>query len=233
VAISLVASVSATPGSSGGASTGMTTTGATLIVVSVGSYGLSGATVTSVTDSKGNPYTGLTSRAFISAVHRWFYVLAPTVGAAHTVTVNGSGLIYPGVVAYAFAGVASYQTESGATAASGASLASGSVTPSEAGALILTGVCGQNAATDTVTPVGFTVTSTPSVGGVNMQTSAAWQVQGAAAAINPTWAFTPAQAQMAVGSAVFLPAAGGGGGGGGAGGADVAWWLQIGGEGSL
>ena len=204
MAITLVASVSATPGINGGATAAVDTTGATLLVISVSSYGV--GAVPTVSDAKGNVYTALTSRTQGTARHRLFYRLAPTVGTGHTFTVTGAG-IYAAILAYAFAGVGSYQTESGTTATSGASLASGSVTPSTSGALIVTGIAGGVATTDTVAPVGFAVTTKPFVSGTTMHGSAAWQVQAVAAAINPTWSFTPSQTPIALGSAVFLASA--------------------------
>jgi hypothetical protein len=204
MAITHIATVSATPGVTGGTTAAIDTTGADLIVVSVSSY--AGGMAPTLTDSKGNTYTGLTARLLSNAAHRLFYVLAPTVGAGHTFTVTGATL-YPAIVVDAFAGVASYQTESGATATSIASLACGSVTPSTNGALVVTGAAGDGAVTDTVSPAGFTLTQKTFSGGNNMQGSAAWQVQATAAAINPTWSFSPAQGSAAVGAAVFVPAA--------------------------
>lgn len=221
MAIALVASVVATPGSNGGATSAITTTGATLLVVSVASY-QSGTL--SASDSKGNSWTALTLQLNVNARQQIFYALNPaSVGTGHTFTVSGSG-IYPTIFAYAFSGVGSYQIESGATVASGTSLASGSVTPSADGALILVGVGTEATPPTGVTPVGFTLVTQVLGASVNRPGAAAWQVQTPAAAINPTWAFSANQGQIAASTAVFL--ADGGAAGGGTGGAGVAWWLQ-------
>lgn len=205
MAISLVASVSAAPGANGGTTAAIDTTGANLLVLSVAWYG--GGTAPTVSDSKGNTYTALTRHDGSLASHRLFYKLAPAVGTGHTFTASGSGS-YAAFHAYAFAGVASYQTESGAGQSSGTSLASGSVTPSADGALVFTGTSGNGASTDSVLPSGFTLTTRAYGSGNNLQASAAWQVQTTAAAINPTWGFSPSPGNAAVGTAVFLPASG-------------------------
>jgi hypothetical protein len=209
MAITLVAAVSATPGLAGGSTAAIDTTGASLLVVSMSWYhGGAGPAIT-VSDSKGNTWTLLTIHFETVTAQRFYYTLTPTVGTGHTFTVGAGGTgIYPVILAYAFAGVASYQTESGTSSGSAvSSLASGSVTPSGTGALVLTGYSGQSAVTDSVAPSGFTLTSQPYIGGQNMQGSAAWQVQSPAAAINPTWSFSPSQGSASVGTAVFLPAA--------------------------
>jgi len=201
MAITLIASVTMAGTDDGGTSTAIDTTGATLLVMSVSLW-----TAHAVSDSKGNTWVPLTERVSTQLRHRLYYCLTPTVGTGHTFTLTGANF-YPSMFVYAFAGVASYQVESGAIAASGASLASGSLTPSTAGALVVTGVCGFNAAsTDTVTPSGFAVTTITGVGGTNLHGSAAWLIQATAAAIDPTWAFTPSQGNLSVGSAVFLAA---------------------------
>jgi len=207
--IALVVATSGALGTDGGTTAAINTTGATLIAVSVSWSAILGGSFSAVTDSKGNPYTGLTRRTSPteSSIQQWFYCLAPaSVGAGHTVTVSG-GSFDPVAVVYAFAGVVAYGAESGAVLAAGASLATGLVTPARAGALILTGVCGRYAtSTHTVAPAGFTL-RTHYAGFLNLQGSAAYYVQPTIAAIDPTWTFAPAHAGSAAGTAVFLPAA--------------------------
>jgi len=203
VAITLVASTSAALGFSGGTTAAIDTTGASLLAVSLSWWtGLGGTPVFS--DSKGNTYTALTARVQGDMGHRWFICLGPaSVGAGHTFSATAGG-IAPVIVAYAFAGVGMYKAETGAVSAGGASLATGSVTPTEAGALILTGVIGKNASTDTVTPSGFTVASHFSnSAGESLQGSAAYYLQPTIAAIDPTWQFSPAHGNTAAGTVVF------------------------------
>jgi hypothetical protein len=203
MAIALVASLTAQPGPGGGTTSAITTTGASLIVISVSWYfGLSGSPTT-VTDNKGNTYTGLTFHTSSNFRHRFFYALAPTVGTGHAFTITGSNF-YPAIFVYAFSDVASYQTESGAGLGSGTSVACGSVTPSASGALVLTALA-SNQATASLTPSGFTVALIPNTGGTSAQGGFGYLVQSPAAAINPTWAFAAAEA--GVSAAVFLATA--------------------------
>jgi hypothetical protein len=202
MAVTFVASVSAAQGVNGGTTAAIDTTGATLIVVAVSSYVAGPFPV--VTDSKGNTYTGLTVRSYISVFQQFHYVLAPTVGAGHTITVTGTG-IYNSVVAYAFGGVASYQTESSAQS-SASPLAPGSVTPSANGALIVTSLNSETVATDTI-PTGFTGgIQVTYVGGSSMQTSTAYLIQPTAAAINPSWSWAGGTHNAIAAVAVFAAA---------------------------
>lgn len=203
MAIALVASVNAGPGSNGGVTASIDTTGANLIVVTSTWYGGGAASV--ITDSKSNTYTPLTQRDGSTTSHRIFYKFAPSVGSGHTFTVTAGGG-YPSIIVYAFSGIASYHSENGAGSASSvASLACGNVTPSANGALIVTGSGAGTPATDTVSTSGFSTPITKAhSGGVNMQGSASYYVQPTAATINPTWAYSPSQNNVAVGTAVFL-----------------------------
>jgi len=200
MAITHITTVSAAPGANGGSTSAIDTTGATCLVVSVAYYPALGGTPT-VADSKGNTYLPLTLRASGGEIaHQLFYSLGGTVGAGHTFTVSGPS-IYPAFVASAFAGVGSFESQSGATATSGTALATGSLTPTTNGALVVSGEGGQSATTPSMT--GFTLTAIGFTGGANMQGAAAWQIQTTAAAINPTWGFSPSPGHQAAGSAVF------------------------------
>ena len=202
MAITLIASVSAAPGAGGGATTAIDTTGATLIVVSIADYSL--ASAGTVTDSKGNTYTPLSSRQQGAARHRFWYCLAPTVGTGHTFT-RSVAASYPAIVVFAFAGVASYESQSGATG--NQPLVSGSLTPSANGALVVVGRTCAVAATDTVAPAVFTLTKKTYLNGTNLEGTAGYYVQPTAAAINPTWTWaggTGSANDNAVATAVFL-----------------------------
>jgi hypothetical protein len=206
--ITLVAEVHtgrATTSTNGGTSAAIDTTGATLIVISV-SWASNPITLS---DSKGNTWTALTQRTFSFDRHQLFYRLTPTVGAGHTFSVTGTSIV-AGWHVYAFAGVASYQTESGASAGSGNSLACGAVTPTLNGALLVTGLCSAPTAaeTDAAGPEGTWVrTQISYVASNQIQASAAYSFQGVAAAINPTWTMSGTPANVCVGAAVFLPSA--------------------------
>jgi len=204
MAITYVAGTTATPGASGGTTAAIDTTGATLLVVSVSYYGV--GTAPTVTDSKGNTWTALTMHGGTIPRHQLFYALTPTVGTGHTFTASGSGF-YPAIIAQAYAGVGTFQTDTGAVTAGAASLASGSVTPSANGALVVAGMSGQSGTSVTLAPAGFAVTHSPFAAGTSMQGALAWLVQATAAAINPTWTFAGSQEAGAT-TAVFLPPVG-------------------------
>lgn len=214
MAITHIVTLGAAPGANGGVSSAINTTGANLLVVSTAYYG--GGVIPAVSDSKTNTWTPLTEHGAGGGVlsgSRIYYCLNPTVGTGHTFTITSSGGS-PSAVIYAFSGVLSFQTQGGATG-TGTTIASGSMTPSGNGALVISGVCEWvNPSTDTIAPAGFTVTEVPGVNGVTMEGSAAWQVQSVAASINPTWSFSVSHTHLAVSSAVFLPVSANGGGGG-------------------
>lgn len=200
MAITPVAATNWAPAANGGTSAAIDTTGANLLVISAAWYGATTPVLT-VSDAKGNTYTGLTVRDNATR-QRIFYVLTPTVGAGHTFTLTGTNIL-PAFHAYAFAGVASYQTESGNVTIG----TSGSVTPAANGALIVTGLVALTAAADAVAPPGFTLHQISYVASATVQGSAAYYVQPTAAAINPTWSWgAPGHTNVAVSTAVFLPA---------------------------
>ena len=214
MAITLLASLSVAPGTNGGTSAAIDTTGATLLVVIVGWYG--GGTMPVLSDSKTNTYTGTSDPASGGNLssQRVYYKVSPVVGTGHTFTLVSSSSS-PVMHVYAFSNVASYETHLGVGQLSGASLPTGSITPTKSGALFVSGICGINAVTDTITPAGFTVTTKGVVPSVNMQGSAAWYVQTTAAAVNATWNFSPSQGNASAHTIVFLssdtpPASGGG-----------------------
>ena len=203
MAITHIATGTGAPGAGGGWTAPFDSTGATLLVVGITSWG-SGNPINNVADNYANTFTGLTVRVTGTARHRIYYCISPVTGPGHTVWASGAGNTYPIIIASAFAGSEIYHSESGATAASGASIASGIVTPPSNGALIFTGVAVANAgSTNTLSPAGFTLTHrNQASGGPNG--SAGWLVQAVAAGIDPTWAFSPAQGAQTVNTAVFL-----------------------------
>lgn len=207
----LVNSVSAKPGSTGGASTAIDTTGANLIVLSVSSY--AGGTGLTVSDSKGNTWTPLTQKSGVNARCRLYYCASPVVGTGHTFSVTGTG-IYPAFDALAFSGAAAspFDVENGATASGVTSVQPGSVMPSANGELIVTGMCSDGTfASGPSVDSGFTLDAWLGyTASVNMGGGGAYLVQTTAAAVNPTWSWSTARGAVAV-VAAFKAAAGGGG----------------------
>src|SRR4030095_15898606 len=119
------------------------TPGANLLVVSVSHYVI-GASITGVSDNKGNTYTALTLRNNGTIGHRFYYAKNAAVGSGHTVTVTGSGGPVPLFVVQAFSGAettAPFDVENGATTG-GARLATGSVTPTQNNSIIVSGWTG-------------------------------------------------------------------------------------------
>lgn len=204
--ITLITSVTATPGLHGGATAAIDTTGADLIVIVTGGYIAAGG-VAAASDSKGNIWVTQGSTALYPHAVEVFYCLAPTVGTGHTFTVTGS-FLSPPIVVYAFAGAVSWEAFSSAVGTS--PLASGGLTPSEAGALIVTGVCAQTLPA-TVMPLGFSLTSIAGGTGA-IPAAAAWRVQSTAAFVNPTWSDSGSPG-FNVQTHIFLPADGGVGSG--------------------
>jgi len=184
-----------------GNNTTIDTTGATLLVV----WAADGAgNVGSLSDSKGNTWTPLPTRiepgSFVTG--RFLYCVSPTVGTGHVFTLGGPWFAW---TVWAFSGVASYHSESGNTTAGTQPIASGSVTPSANGALILAGMSYFDSGTPSVAP-GFTTHNIPKTGS-SVGNMSGWLVQTTAAAINPTWSWTGTLTNIVVATAVFLPSA--------------------------
>jgi hypothetical protein len=208
MAITHVATYNDAPGPNGGTTAGFTTTGVNLLVLTVSWYA-GGTTALTVSDSKGNTWIPLTLRNTATIAHRFYYVVNPTVGIGHSVTVSATG-IYPVVAWHTFAGaepVAPFAMENGATATAGSSLAAGSVTPAANGALIVSGWAGMNG-TASPTISGLTLTTGVSpIASVCVAGAAAYTIQTTAAPIIPTWSWDGSD-HVAASVAVFTaPAA--------------------------
>ena len=184
---------------------GIDTTGANLLVAAF-AWKAGGNTWT---DSKGNTWTALTQQAVgggeICQLH---YVLgSPVVGAGHTLDVSFADS--PSAFLLAFSGVGSYEQEAGADTF-GSTLQPGSLTPGAAGALVVQAIAFNVAGTLSIDG-GYTGLLQENLTANARGGAAAYLIQGAAAATNPTWTHSPGGSSMAARAAVFL--AGGGGGG--------------------
>lgn len=187
------------------------TTGADIIVINVGWYG-SGTTPT-VTDSKSNSWTSLTSRVDANIGCRIWYKASPTVGSGHTFTATGLGS-YPNIQVLAFSGAHAtpFDVENGGTG-TGSTKQPGSITPAEGNELVIAGLGHENNSGGAVSIDGSYTAYTVaySVGNCEGGGIAYW-IQGSATATNPTWNITNSAA-IAAAIAAFKSAAGGGGGG--------------------
>ena len=175
------------PGSTTSATTaGFDTTGADLIVAVMSYY----ANVPTLSDSYGNTWTALTAYVDNFVTVRLHYCVSTIVGPGHTFTVAGGAACYPVVSFLAASGAASpspYDAESGAGSGGFVtSLQPGPITPATAGALLVTGITVDNSNSLAVGS-GFSSAITNYGGGTHLGGGVGWLVQGAAAAIDPTW----------------------------------------------
>ena len=190
-------------GSNGGTSLGVDTTGANLIVMHL-SYDNTGAKPTP-TDSRGNTYVPLTPKVAGIKYSRLYYCINPSVGTGHTFTV-ATGEFFTGDM-QAFSGAnGGYDGENGNTSAISA-IQPGSVTPSAAGAVIVTGFSGSNGTAVGTIDSGFTITDQRALNGTGMGAGMAYLVQGSAGAVNPTWVTNDLSANTSATISVFLAGA--------------------------
>lgn len=170
-------------------------TGGDLICVSCAAGGNAGGAT--ITDSKGNTYSLVASGD--SEIH---YCQAPTVGTGHTFTMSGGSEFAPGMSVAVYSGSAATPLDQHATPSG--STQPGSITPTQDGELIVTGLDGHDGSGFTIDS-GFTVaTQTPFTGGQWWGSAQAYLVQGTAAAVNPTWSYG-----ISSSIASFKPAGGG------------------------
>lgn len=160
-------------------SSGITTTGATLILAVVSAGG-----TPTFSDSESNTWQ---SQAVSGA--RMFYCWAPTVGSGHTFSAAGS---FPSLAMIAFSGITSGASPDVNEHASGSSgtIQPGSATPAANGELVATG-CGFQQNVTVAVNESFAITDQlPLVSGKAYGVAIAWQVQATAAALDPSWTGT-------------------------------------------
>lgn len=181
--------------------TGIDTTGATLLVVAVSTF----TGVPNVTDSNGNIWLRVPS-VVNSATIQMFYCANPTVGAAHTFTVATD---FPGICVAAFSGTTTDAWPEGPTSTTGnTSLTLPTITPAQDDSIVVT-MLGQGASAVTMSIDGG-FTKTDEVGGTTAQKCAlAYLIQTSAAAAAPTWTWAGGIA-TAVQMAVWHETSGGG-----------------------
>lgn len=197
-------------GDSGVTTSGINPTGATLLVIFVASYAPAGSWT--ISDSLGNTWTPLT-RYFVGGGEtqgQFFYVANPTVGAGQTFTgVGGFGTLQVS----AWSGVVTTSpldnsTGNGLGPSAGVStIQPGTLTPSIANCLVLTGEGNNNnGGTSQTVDSGFTVIDSVNyAAGNNEAGTTAYLVQGAAGAVNPTWTLSSSTDVLIAAMAVFKP----------------------------
>lgn len=185
--------------------TAINTTGASLLTASV-SWLCNGApTVSGVSDSKSNTWTGGTvaGPGTGSTCVRIWYAQNPTVGASHTFTVTASGgSIFATVTFQAWAAIAtptSFDTQNTNTTTTGTTIQPGTLTPTGLD-LIYTAVAPPDAATFTWAISGGNcqvIDALSYAAGVAEGGGAAWCVSSGS--LNPAWSsFTSGAASAAI-----------------------------------
>lgn len=187
----------------GATSSALNTTGASLLIVSIGQYDV-GSDVT-LSDSKGNTWTKLTVQSNFDTRSWIAYCINPTVGSGHTFTIAGSNS-YSFATIGAFVGTAvstTFRSQNNANSTIANSIQPGSVTPDADGQLIWTGFCGFVNASSTIGS-GFTITDQQAGNsGTCYGGAGAYLIQGTAAAVNPTWSTNDAANDSTANIAVF------------------------------
>lgn len=203
LAPSLVAHTTIPGAVNGGTSAAIDTTGATILII--GASFQNGVTPT-ISDIKGNAWTGLTAQSSSSPAFRLYYVANPTVGSGHTFTFSGTSIFSAAMIA-AFSGVKAtspFDAENGVQTSFVGTLAIGSVTPANANSLMVAGAT-YNGGTATGFSAGFTTTDTPIAfgTGVNYGCALAWNI--VTGATNPQVTVSPVSPLFAAADAAFIP----------------------------
>jgi len=192
-------------------SAAINTTGATLLVMTVVCYGGNFAGV-SVSDSKGNTWTGLTKQSNATGAYtRLYYVnsATPTVGTSHTFSIVITSQNYPAGQVAAFSGVLATTTpiQNGHAQTTASTNLPGSVTSVTNGSLIISGLGADGTGISAYAiDSGFTITDfNLNVAGTYWGSALAYLIQGTAGAISPTWTFTGTVVDTSTTIAVFAP----------------------------
>lgn len=164
------------------------TTGANLMVANVSWY--NAVTPNGVlSDSKSNTWTQLTANTDATISVRLFYCYNGSVGSGHTFSYNGTTTA-PSIYIVAFSGISAspFDVQNGNGTASGSSLSTGSITPSQSNELIITGSTGD--ATTWFIDSGFTISDQiANNSGVYVGGAIAYSVVSSTSALNPSWSF--------------------------------------------
>jgi len=184
--ISLVAHTSASsPDHNNVTSGSIDTSGASLLVVAVSLQGLGTGTLT---DSKSNTWVALTERESSLSIIKLYYCKNPTVGSGHTFTFSTTAR-YPAICIQAWNSTDTTANADGDVGAfgTGTTIQPGSLTPSQDNSVVVTAVTGEQSVPASINS-GFTISDQQIFAtGAAFQVAMAYKLQGAAAAVNPTW----------------------------------------------
>jgi hypothetical protein len=179
------------------------TTGAKLLIVFVAWYQVYSLVLS---DSKGNTWTPLTKQTKTDVAGLFFYC-TPTpdkVGSGHTFTLTGpSRYATMNVLAFSDALSSPFDAENGSTA-TGTSLATGSVSPSVNGELIVAGLATYSADTIGIDSSFIISDQTPFQTSSWFGAATAYLSQTTKSAVNPTFSWTNS-ADSAAAVACFKP----------------------------
>lgn len=212
--INLVAHTQIVGAANGGTSPPFNPTGATLLVANVSEYS-GGTPHVTISDSSSNTWTCLTSQNATpqETLDTLCYVANPTTTSSQTVTIAGTGTFSTAQIA-AFNGVRTLSpfdpgVQNGNKAGGPlTTIQPGSVTPSLANSLVVTGISfGAPAGAITVSGGGgYTQTDTQQyVASTTESGSLAYQIQTTATATNPTWTDGASASAASTTIAVFRP----------------------------
>lgn len=204
MAIALVTHISGFSSGGNGFTTSSTdTSGANLLTVVLSD--LDGSTTLS--DSKSNSWTKLNNPGGPPFTAIW-YAKNPSVGTGHTFTATATSK-FPALCMAAFSGCDTSSPFDQQTAGAGPSspIQPGSVTPSVANEVIITGHAHDGAGTQLSVDSGFTITDHEPNHSNNYGAALAYLIETTATAQNPTWTLLSGETCFAV-IATFKPSGG-------------------------
>lgn len=181
---------------------GSVTSGGNFVVVILHSQ--SGTAIETIHDSFGNTFTALTVTDNTVRLIEILYAKNATTGGGHTLTLESSGGKLSSACMMSFNivdTVAPFDQEAGHTDFGVTTVQPGSITPSEANELIVTVVSSVSDLQNFTINSGFTEFGTEPNSQYSM--SGAYLIQGAAAAINPTWTDSTGASSMTTRIASF------------------------------
>lgn len=193
------------------ATSGINTAGADLLVIFVGAFDQS---LLVITDTYLNTWTALTLNTGASATSgRIYYAKNASTGTSHIFTATGGSFTTLTVAAYSGSDLtAPFDVQSTGNSPGGGQVQPGSITPSNANSLVVSGCSPADGTSGAPTvSAGFTITDSLAYLGGNAEGGAqAYQIQTTATAANPTWAWASGGSTGAGCIAAFKPASGSG-----------------------
>jgi len=185
----------------------LNTTGASLLIVGISWF----SGTPTVSDSKGNSWTGLTSfKDSVSNIlfSRFYHCISPSsVGGGHTFSVTSTSVGYCVINVAAFAlssGTPAFDTQNGTSPneTSVSSMTGGSVTPAGSNELFLAMVTWHTVGVTVSINSSFAITNQKDEG-EGISGALAYKIQTTGGAENPTWTPTTSQTIWSAANAVF------------------------------